>query len=311
MKTYLDIKINELEIALEQLNSNYISTVYFTKDITPEALIKIYRALSWTPRGQVGIKMSTGEPPHSNYLRPSLVAPLIQLLEGTIVECNCAYKGKRSDTENHRKVISEHGFYKIAPVTIMDDRDDIPMVCPFGNNDSIRNFVGSKFFDFDSFLVLSHFKGHMMAGYGGALKNISIGFASSRGKSYIHSGGKSFAGIDGDHFEFLESMAKAAYCIMHHCKEKIAFINVMNNLSIDCDCNGHPAKPKINDIGILASLDPVALDQACIDLIYNCPEEGKQDLIHRIEEKSGIHTIEYAEAIGVGTRNYHLIDLDK
>ncbi len=284
--------------------------VYMTTDISPEGLMAAYEALGWTPEGKVGVKLSTGEPPSSNYLKPELIKELVQTLEGTIVECNTAYGGSRMNTEMHLQVAKDHGFTDIAEVDILDA--DGSMSLPVAGGTHLKeDIVGSHFANYDSYLVLSHFKGHEMAGYGGAIKNISIGFGSTEGKCLIHTAGTSktspWGGVQDD---FLESMAEAGLAVSDSLGkgEKIVYINVMNRISIDCDCNGRPAEPDIHDIGILASTDPVALDQACIDLIYNA--ENNESLVRRIENLNGLHTLEHAEAIGLGYRVYELVNLD-
>jgi uncharacterized Fe-S center protein len=245
-----------------------VPTVYFTRDISPAGLVRAYEALGWTPNGKVGIKMSTGESSKSNYLRPELIKDLVAKTNGTIVECNTAYGGNRSDSASHWAAIRERGFLDVAPVDIMDEEGDLTLPVNGGNILS-ENYVGSHFNDYGSFIVLSHFKGHAMAGFGGALKNISIGFASSTGKKWIHSGGTSRESMwGGEQNAFLESMADADKAIMDHVgRDNIVFINVLNRISIDCDCDGNPAEPDIHDIGILVSRDPVAIDQAGIDMV--------------------------------------------
>ena len=291
-------------------SSSDVPTVYFTRDISPAGLVRAYEALGWTPRGKVGIKMSTGESSKSNYLRPELIKDLVAKTNGTIVECNTAYGGNRSDSESHWAAIRERGFLDVAPVDIMDEEGDLTLPVKNGNVLS-ENYVGSHFDDYGSFIVLSHFKGHAMAGFGGALKNISIGFASSTGKKWIHSGGTSRESIwGGEQNAFLESMADADKAIMDHVgRDNIVFINVLNRISIDCDCDGNPAEPDIHDIGILVSRDPVAIDQAGIDMVSVA--DGNDKLMERIADRNGLHTLEAAEKIGVGTRKYKLVDLDK
>ena len=291
-------------------SSSDVPTVYFTRDISPAGLVRAYEALGWTPHGKVGIKMSTGESSKSNYLRPELIKDLVAKTNGTIVECNTAYSGNRSDSESHWAAIRERGFLDVAPVDIMDEEGDLTLPVKNGNVLS-ENYVGSHFDDYGSFIVLSHFKGHAMAGFGGALKNISIGFASSTGKKWIHSGGTSRESMwGGEQNAFLESMADADKAIMDHVgRDNIVFINVLNRISIDCDCDGNPAEPDIHDIGILVSRDPVAIDQAGIDMVSVA--DGNERLMERIADRNGLHTLEAAEKIGVGTRKYKLVDLDK
>lgn len=288
--------------------------VYFTKEITPESLIKIYNKLEKDLTGNVAIKISTGEPGGHNYLKPELIKDLVNLLNGTIVECNTAYAGRRNTSEEHWKAIKEHGFLDIAKVDIMDEEGEIAL--PVTNGLYLKeNYVGKNIENYDSMLVLSHFKGHQMGGFGGALKNMSIGIASSEGKAWIHTAGvtkdlkKLWSNVaPQDHF--LESMAEADQSVIKYMKEKIVYINVLNNLSIDCDCNSNPTKPCMNDIGITASIDPVAIDKASLDLVYNSEDEGKKDLIKRIESLHGIRTVEHAKELGIGTTEYELINID-
>ena len=289
--------------------------VYLTRTITPEALVRIYEALGREATGRVAVKLSTGEPGGHHFLQPALVAPLVRKVGGTIVECNTAYGGGRAKTEDHLKAAADHGFTAIAPVDIMDAEGEVRLPVEGGRHLKY-DIVGSHFPEYDFVVVLSHFKGHAMGGFGGAIKNISIGIASSAGKAWIHSAGKTedteklWSSLPTQD-DFLESMAEAAKAIAAHCGERILYISVMNNLSVDCDCDAHPEPPRMGDIGILASLDPVALDQACVDLVYASPDEGKVHLIERMESRHGIHTLEHAEAIGIGSRQYELVDLDK
>lgn len=286
------------------------STVYMTTDISSEGMIAVYNSLGWTPEGKVGVKLSTGEPPASNYLDPELIKELVQSVNGTIVECNTAYGGSRGETAMHMQVAKDHGFTDIATVDILDA--DGSMSLPVDGGFHLKeDLVGSHFADYDSYLVLSHFKGHQMAGFGGAIKNISIGFGSSEGKCLIHTAGNSHTSMwGGNQDNFLESMADAGLAVSDSLGngKNIVYINVMNSLSIDCDCNGNPAEPDIHDIGILASTDPVALDQACIDLIYAA--DGREALVNRIEQMNGLHTLESAEEIGLGSRAYELVNID-
>lgn len=284
------------------------SKVYFIKDINPENIIRAFDALGTELPGNVAVKLHSGEPGNQNFLRPALMKSIIDKVGGTIVECNTAYDGGRDTTEAHRKTMQLHGWIDIAEVDIMDAEDqmEIPVV---GGKHLEKNYVGATMPEYDSMLVLSHFKGHPMGGYGGALKNISIGLASSYGKKYIH-GVKDINNFwNSDHDSFLECMADAAKSIVDRFAGKIAFVNVMANMSVDCDCCAVAADPKVADIGILSSLDPVALDQACIDLVYASDDAGKADLIERIESRNGVHTIEAAAAIGVGSREYELIEI--
>ena len=282
--------------------------VYMTREITPEGLMAVYQALQWEPQGRVAVKLSTGEPPASNYLRPELIAGLVQSLDGTIVECNTAYGGSRAETAMHYQVAEDHGFTAIADFQILDEEGSMTLPVQGGTRLS-ENYVGAAFDDYDSYLVLSHFKGHSMAGYGGAIKNISIGLGSSEGKAWIHSAGSSRTNPwGGDQDAFLESMAEAGKSVSDYLGDQIVYINVMNRLSVDSDCDGNPAEPDMHDIGILASTDPVALDQACIDLVYSA-EDG-QSLVNRIESRNGLHTLEHAQQIGLGSRSYELVSID-
>ena len=283
------------------------SVVYMTSDITPEGLMAVYEALGWTPEGKVAVKLSTGEPPASNYLRPELIADVVTAVNGTIVECNTAYGGSRAETAMHYQVAEDHGFTAIADFQILDENGSMSLPVAGGTR-LTENFVGAAFADYDSYLILSHFKGHAMAGFGGAIKNISIGLGSSEGKSWIHTGGTSKRGISGNQDAFLEAMGEAGKSVADALGDQIVYVNVMNCLSVDCDCSGRPAEPDIHDIGILASTDPVALDQACIDLVYAA--EGNTSLVNRIESRNGLHTLEHAEEIGLGSRTYKLVSID-
>ena len=276
-----------------------VSVVYFTSDISSEGLIRLYEQLGWEPTGKLAVKVSTGEPPSSNYLRQDLIGELVMSLGGTYVECMTAYGGQRASIAAAKQVASDHGF---APFDLLDENGSMTLSVADYSVIS-ENYVGAGMADYDSMLVLSHFKGHQMAGFGGAIKNISIGLGSAEGKAWIHSGGKSKTNPwGGDQTAFTESMAEAASTVQAYYGDKILYINVMNRLSVDCDCNGHPAEPDIHDIGILASFDPVALDQACVDLVYQA--EGNASLVRRIESREGIHTLEHAEEIGLGSRTY-------
>lgn len=290
------------------------AVVYMTKEISPEAIVKLYKALGREAKGKVAIKISTGEPGGHNFLQPSLIADFVKLTDGTIVECNTAYEGRRFSTEDHRKAAEEHGFTAIAPVDIMDADGEVKLPLEGGKHLKY-DIVGSHYPDYDFTVILSHFKGHAMGGFGGAVKNMSIGIASSNGKSYIHSAGKidSTAGLWDNlaaQDNFLESMAEAAKAVADHCGDNIIYISVANNLSVDCDCDSHPADPQMHDLGILASLDPVALDKACTDLVRNSDDHGKIHLIERIDSRHGMHTLDYGEQIGLGTQTYKLITLD-
>lgn len=284
------------------------SKVYFIKDVTPENVVRAYDALGITLGGNVAVKLHSGEPGNQNFLRPDFMKSAVNHVNGTIVECNTAYDGGRDTTERHKETMQLHGWIEIADVDIMDAEGQVELPVA-GGKQLETNYVGKNLLDYDSMLVLSHFKGHPMGGYGGALKNISIGIASSYGKRYIHG----VRDIDNfwhsDHDSFLECMADAAKSVVDHFGGRMAFVNIMKNMSVDCDCCAVAADPKIGDIGILASLDPVAIDQACIDLVYSSDDPGKSDLIERIESLNGIHTIEAAAEIGVGSREYELIEL--
>lgn len=289
------------------------AVVYFTRDISSQGLVKVYDALHFNAEGKTGIKISTGEPPKSNYLRPELLKGIVDKTHGTIVEDNTAYGGARSESASHWNVIKDHGFLDKAPVDILDEEGS--MALPVKNGRWLKeNLVGSHFKNYDSYVVVSHFKGHAMAGFGGALKNISIGFGSAEGKALIHSGGR-YHSLKGVNFmelpqnPFLESMAEADESVMNARKGNIAFVNVLNRLSVDCNCDGNPAEPDIHDIGILASTDPVAIDQASLDLIAGAP--GSRELVKRIFMRDGTHTVEAAKDLGVGTKDYVLIDIDK
>lgn len=281
--------------------------VYMTADISPAGLQAAYDALAWQPSGKVAVKLSTGEI-GSNFLDPALIADLVGQLEGTIVECNTAYGGQRSSTAMHYAVAEQNGFTAIAEVDIMDGEGEmrIPVT---GGVRLTENIVGASFASYDSYVVLSHFKGHTQGGFGGAVKNISIGIASASGKALIHSGGTSETSMwGGEQDAFLESMAEAGKSVADTLGDNIVYVSVMNKLSVDCDCNGNPAAPDMHDIGILASRDPVALDQACVDLVYAAADSAS--LIQRIESRNGIHTLEHAETIGLGSRTYQLVILD-
>lgn len=283
--------------------------VFFTKEITTETMIKMYKALGVELPGKVAVKVHSGEVGNQNFIRPSFMKPMVDHVKGTIVECNAAYEGKRNTTDAHWETMKLHGWTDIAPVDIMDEEGEMELPVPEGKRIQV-NYVGAHLANYDSMLVLSHFKGHPMGGFGGALKNISIGIASSHGKAYIHGSGKPEEIWTGDHDSFLESMADADKSIVKHFGDKIAFINVMRNMSVDCDCVAKAADPCMKDIGILASLDPVALDQACIDMVYQSDDPGKAELIERIESRNGTLTIKAAEAVGVGTREYELVNVD-
>ncbi len=282
--------------------------VYFTREITPEAMIRLYEALGVKLEGKAAVKLHSGEVGNQNFLRPEFMKPMVDYVKGTIVECNTAYEGKRSTTREHWETMKLHGWTGIAEVDILDEEGEIELAIPEGQRIQ-KNFIGDHIGKYDSMLVLSHFKGHPMGGFGGALKNISIGLASSHGKAYIHGAGNVEEIWTSDHDSFLEFMADASKSIMEYFGEKIAFINVMKNMSVDCDCCAVAEDPAMADIGILASLDPVALDQACLDLVYASDDPGRDHLLERIESRNGIHTIEAAAGIGVGSREYELAEL--
>ena len=282
--------------------------VYFTKELTPEAMVKMYETLGVKLPGKVAVKLHSGEVGNQNFIRPAFLKPVIDHVNGTIVECNTAYEGKRNTTKDHWETMKLHGWTDICTVDIMDEGGDMEL--PIPNGKWLKtNYVGGHLKNYDSMLVLSHFKGHPMGRFGGALKNISIGIASAYGKAYIHGAGKAEEIWTADHDSFLESMADADKSIVDYFGDKIVYINVMCNMSVDCDCCAVAEDPKIKDIGILSSTDPVALDQACLDLVYRSDDPGKADLIERIESRHGILTVEAAAALGVGTREYELIEL--
>lgn len=290
------------------------SKVYFTKEITPESLIKIYEAMGKELTGKVAVKLSTGEAGGHYYLNPNLIKDLVHKVNGTIIECNTAYAGKRNTTKDHWETIKDHGFMEIAKVDIMDEEGD--MAIPVENGFHLKeNYVGEHLKNYDSILVLSHFKGHAMGGFGGALKNISIGIGSSNGKAWIHTAGKTKKPEElwdnlpeQDHF--LESMADASKAVIDYIgKENMLYINVANNLSVDCDCDSNPHAPEMADLGIFASVDPVALDQACYDAVINAEDPGKKALIERMDSRHGIHTVEAANKLGIGNREYEIVNI--
>lgn len=295
------------------------SKVYMTREISPEALVKIYKALGKPADGhKVAVKISTGEAGNPHYLQPNLIKDLVNEVDGTIVECNTAYGGKRNTFEAHWQTVRDHGYDKIAKVDLMDEEGQ--MNIPVKDTRHIKHdIVGSHLSNYDYMVNLAHFKGHAMGGYGGVLKNASIGVASADGKSYIHSAGKTDKVEEiwqniAEQDLFLESMASAAQGVHDYFNGNVVYINIMNNMSVDCDCDAHPSKPLLKDYGILASTDPVALDKACVDIIFDMtPSEGNDNapLIERINSRHGTHTIEHAEAIGLGSTNYEIIDLDK
>ena len=290
-----------------------VPKVYMFTKISAENLVKIYEALGREATGKVAVKLSTGEPGGHNFLQPALIKDLVKKVNGTIVECNTAYGGGRADTEKHLKAAKEHGFTAIAPVDIMDADGEVALPVKGGKHLK-EDFVGSHYLNYDFTIILSHFKGHAMGGFGGAIKNMSIGIASSEGKAWIHSAGKTKGDPWGNlppQDDFLESMAEAAKAVADHCGDKILYISVANNLSVDCDCDASPEDPQMGDIGILASLDPIALDKACTDLVRASEDHGKIHLIERIDSRHGMHTLEYGEKLGIGSQKYELVKLDK
>ena len=290
------------------------SKVYFIKEITKESVLKMYEVLGKDLKGKVAVKVHSGEAGNQNFIRPEMYEDIIKHLNGTIVECNTAYPGKRDTTEKHKKLIENHGWSKYYNVDLLDsDGPDLVLDIPDGKVIK-KNYVGKNIENYDSMLVVSHFKGHPMGGYGGALKQLSIGVASSKGKRYIHCIGKENASYEDmfkvDQIKFLEAMADSAKSVVDYFKDNIAYINIMCNMSVDCDCCATAKDPCMKDIGILSSTDPVALDQACIDLVYNSNDEGKKHLIERIESRHGMHTIEASAELNIGTRDYELINIE-
>ena len=284
------------------------SKVYFCKELTPEAVLKMYQLLGKELTGNIAIKVHSGEEGNPNFLRPSFWKPVVDHVGGTIVECNTAYEGTRNTTERHVALFKKHGWSDMYQVDLLDAKGpDMVLEIPDGTVIK-QNFVGKDLKNYDSALVLSHFKGHPMGGFGGALKQLAIGFASSHGKAYIHGVGDPAHFWDREQDAFLEAMADAASSVVRYFGGNVAYINVMKNLSVDCDCVGYGAKlPCMGDVGILVSLDPVAIDQACVDLVYASEDPGKADLLERIESRHGIHTLEAAEKLGIGSREYELI----
>lgn len=283
--------------------------VYFSKEITPEKVLELYKLLGVKLPGKVAVKLHSGEKGNQNFLGPEMWRPVIDYVDGTVVECNTAYDGARDTTQRHRKLMEDHGWTKHFTVDILDAQGpDLELDIPNGRI-LHKNYVGKDIESYDSMLVLSHFKGHPMGGYGGAIKQLSIGVASSYGKKYIHGCGVPDNFWNSDHDSFLEAMAEAAGSVIAYFRGNILYINVMKNMSVDCDCCAVAEDPCIGDIGILASTDPVAIDQACVDLVYACSDPGKPHLIERIESRNGIHTIERAAEIGYGSREYELIEI--
>ena len=284
------------------------SKVYFSRELTKENVVNMYKKLGVDLKGKVAVKVHSGEEGNQNYLKPEFFEDIVKCVNGTVVECNTAYEGMRNTTEKHKELIKNHGWTELFDVDIMDAEEEMELDIPNGKVIK-KNFVGKHLENYDSMLVVSHFKGHPMGGFGGALKNISIGIASSHGKAYIHGAGVPENLWTAKHDLFLESMADADKSIVDYFKGNIAFINIMCNMSVDCDCCAVAEDPCMKDIGILASLDPVALDQACVDLVYNSDDPGKNHLIERIESRNGSHTIDAAYELGVGNKEYELIEV--
>ena len=287
------------------------SIVYFTKDLSSSSLLRLYKKLNKELKGNVAIKLHSGEPGNQNFLRPDFFKEIIDYVGGTVVETNTAYEGRRNTTEKHLKAIEEHGWNKYLKFDLLDaEGDDLVLDIPLGKVIK-KNYVGKNIVKYDSMLVLSHFKGHPMGGYGGALKQLSIGMASSYGKAYIHGAGEVSKIWTADHDKFLESMADASSSVVNYFKGNIVYINVMKNMSVDCDCCAKAEDPCIKDIGVLISLDPVTIDKACIDLVYASNDYGKAHFIERVESRNGVHTIESAWKLGVGSKDYTLINIDE
>lgn len=283
--------------------------VYFSKEITPEKVLEMYKLLGKELPGKVAVKLHSGEEGNQNFLRPEFWKPVIENVKGTVVECNTAYEGSRNTTEKHMKTMEKHGWNKYFDVDLLDgEGPDLELMIPEGKTIQ-KNYVGKNIVNYDSMLVLSHFKGHPMGGYGGAIKQLSIGVASSFGKAYIHGAGEPEKIWTAEHNLFLESMADAALSIVKYFKGNTAFVNVMKNMSVDCDCCAVAEDPCMKDIGILVSLDPVAIDQACLDLVYASDDPGRDHLLERIESRNGAYTIEAAAGIGLGEREYELIEV--
>ncbi len=285
------------------------ATVYFSREITPEKVLELYKLCGKTLPGKVAVKVHSGEKGNQNFLRPDFWKPMIEYVGGTVVECNTAYEGQRNTTEKHIRLLEDHGWNRYFPVDLLDaEGPDLELEIPNGKVIH-KNYVGKDIAHYDSMLVLSHFKGHPMGGYGGALKQLSIGVGSAYGKAYIHGAGDPAKLWTADHDSFLESMADAAGSVVEYFKGQLVYVNVMKNMSVDCDCCAVAEDPCIADIGILVSTDPIAIDQACIDLVYACSDPGKPHLLERIESRNGVHTIEAAAALGYGTREYELVEV--
>lgn len=283
--------------------------VYFSKELNPDTLIKLYEMTGVSLSGKVAVKLHSGETGNQNFLKPDFFKPMIEKVNGTVVECNTAYEGTRNTTPKHWETMKNHGWTQYFDVDIMDEEGDIILDIPNGKQIK-KNYVGDHIKKYDSMLVLSHFKGHPMGGFGGALKQLSIGVASSFGKAYIHGAGEPEKLWTADHDSFLESMADAASSVVNYFDGNIVYINVMKNMSVDCDCCAVAEDPCMKDIGILASTDPIAIDQACLDLVYNSNDPGKDHLIERIESRNGVHTVEAADKLGFGSREYELVKID-
>lgn len=285
------------------------SKVYFSRDISPEKVVELYKAAGAELTGRVAVKVHSGEKGNQNFLHPEFWEPMVRLVDGTVVECNTAYEGQRNTTEKHLELLTEHGWTEHFKVDLLDaEGPDLELDIPDGKRIK-KNYLGKNIVNYDSMLVLSHFKGHPMGGYGGALKQLSIGCASSYGKAYIHGAGEPEKIWTADHDSFLESMADAAASVIRFFDGKLFYVNVMKNMSVDCDCCAEAEDPCLADIGILVSTDPVAIDQACIDLVYSSDDPGKAHFIERVESRNGIHTIEAAAALGIGSREYELIEM--
>lgn len=283
--------------------------VYFSKEISPEKVLELYKMAGKELGGKVAVKVHSGEKGNQNFLTPDFWKPVVDYVKGTVVECNTAYEGARNTTERHTALLKEHGWSDVFPVQILDSEGpDMELPIPDGRNIQ-KNFVGRHLADYDSMLVLSHFKGHPMGGYGGALKQLSIGVASSYGKGYIHGLGDPANFWTADHDSFLEAMAEAASSVVKYMKENIVYVNVMKNMSVDCDCCAVAEDPCIQDMGIMVSLDPIAIDQACLDVVYASDDPGKAHFLERVESRNGIHTIERAAELGIGTREYELVEV--
>ena len=285
------------------------STVYFSRTITPDAVLRLYKLVGKELPGKVAVKVHSGEKGNQNFLRPDFWKEIIDYVGGTVVECNTAYEGARNTTPKHLALLEDHGWNRYFTVDLLDAQGpDLELPIP-GGKVIHKNFVGKDIANYDSMLVLSHFKGHPMGGYGGALKQLSIGVASSYGKAYIHGAGDPKQLWTADHDSFLESMADAASSVVEYFKGNAVYINVMKNMSVDCDCCAVAEDPCLADMGVLASTDPIAIDQACIDLVYGCDDPGKAHFLERVESRNGVHTIESAAALGIGSREYELVEV--